>query len=330
MKIGINGFGRIGRQVFRMAFEQDGLEVVHINDITDAKTLASLLQFDTTYGRWRHTVRGQGDVLQIDGKSVSVSSEKDPARLPWGDKGVDVVLESTGVFLTKEHGHKHMQAGARKVLISAPAKDELDGNFILGVNADQYDKERHHVISIGSCTTNCVATIAHVVHQELGIIHGLINTIHAYTASQKLVDGPAAKIRRGRAAAENLIPTTTGAATMIGKIIPDLDGKLDGLAVRAPVKCGSLLDLTCSVGRDTSAEQLNATLRKHAEGPLEGILAVVDDPLVSSDIIGTEQSAIVTAEDTQVIGGRFVKILAWYDNEWSFSRRCADMMMRMG
>lgn len=330
MKIGINGFGRIGRQVFRMAYEQEGLEVVHINDVTEAQALAWLLQLDTTYGRWSHRVRAEGaNTLHIDGRSVSVSAETDPARLPWGQKGVDVVLESTGRFRTKQDAAKHLEAGAQKVLVSAPGRSPLDGDFIIGVNDDQYDRERHHIISIGSCTTNCLATVAKVLHDELGIRHGFMNTVHAYTSSQKLLDGPSKEHRRGRAAAENLVPTTTGAAQMIGRIIPELDGKLDGLAVRAPVKCGSLLDLTCTIDKQTSADQLNDAFRRWARECMKGVLAVDDSPLVSSDIIGTEHSAIVSSRDTRVIGGQLVKVLAWYDNEWAFSRRCVDMMARM-
>lgn len=329
MKIGINGFGRIGRQVFRIAYEQEGVEVAHINDVADAEILAALLKYDSTYGRWPHEVRGEGKVLQVGDTRVTVSAEKDPARLPWRDEMVDIVLESSGKFRKKKDAQKHIEAGAQKVLISAPGKDELDGDFILGVNADNYDAEQHHVISIGSCTTNCLAPVAKVVHEEFGIQAGLINTIHAYTSSQTLLDSPSKTVRRGRAAAENLVPTSTGAAQMIGKIIPELEGKLDGLAVRVPVKCGSLLDLSCTVEAETNAQAVNEALRRWAEGSMKGILEVDDASLVSSDIIATEASATVSTEDTQVIGGRFVKILAWYDNEWAFSRRCVDMMMRM-
>ncbi len=329
MKIGINGFGRIGRQVFRMIFEEEGIEVAHINDVTEASALATLLQFDSTHGRWAHPVRAEGNVLEAGGKSISVSAEKDPAKLPWGDKGVDVVLESTGVFRKKNDARKHIDAGAKKVLLSAPGKDALDGDFILGVNDGDYEPKRHHVISIGSCTTNCLAPLAKALHEDFEIELGLVNTVHAYTSSQNLLDGPHKKPRRGRAAADNLVPTTTGAASMIGQIIPDLDGKLDGLAVRVPVKCGSLLDLTCTVAKETDAAGVNGALRKWSEGPMKGILAVEERPVVSSDIIGTEHSSIVSARDTQVLGGRLLKVLAWYDNEWAFSRRCVDMMKRM-
>lgn len=330
MKIGINGFGRIGRQVFRIAYEQKGVEVVHINDVSDPETLAYLLQSDTTYGRWAHRVRADRETLVIDdGTTVTVSAEKSPAQLPWGEKGAEVVLEATGLFRKKEDAHKHIEAGARKVLISAPGKSELDGDFILGVNGDQFDRDRHHIISIGSCTTNCLAPVVKVLHDEFGIEKGFINTVHAYTSSQNLLDGPHKKPRRGRAAAENLVPTSTGAAAMIGQIIPDLDGRLDGISVRAPVKTGSLLDLTCILAADANEGRINDAFREQANGSMKGILAVDDSPLVSSDIIGREESAIVTSQDTQLIGDRFVKLLAWYDNEWAFSRRCVDMMQRM-
>jgi glyceraldehyde 3-phosphate dehydrogenase len=328
MKIGINGFGRIGRQVFRMAHESKDVEVAHVNDLSDAETLAYLLRFDTTHGRWDHDVRAEGGALRVDGAEVSVSAQRDPAKLPWRDRGVDVVLEATGAFRSRDEAEGHLAAGAKKVLVSAPGKG-LDGDFVIGVNDDRYDRDRHHVVSIGSCTTNCLAPLAKVLNQEFRIEHGLINTIHAYTASQNLLDGAHKKPRRGRAAAENLVPTTTGAAAMIGEIIPELEGKLQGLAVRAPVKCGSLLDLTCTVERETTAEGVNDALRKWAEGPMKGILAVDDSASVSSDIIGTNESAIVSSRDTQVVGPRFIKVLAWYDNEWAFSRRCVDMITRM-
>ncbi|SRR6056297_237124 len=330
MKIGINGFGRIGRQVFRLAYEQKGVDVVHINDIVEPETLAYLLQSDSTYGRWSHQVKAVDNALNIDNSTrVSVSAEDDPARLPWREKAVDVVLEATGLFRKKEDAGRHIEAGARKVLISAPGKSELDGNFILGVNADQYDREKHQIISIGSCTTNCLAPVVKVLHDEFSIQQGFINTVHAYTPSQNLLDGPHKKPRRGRAAAENLIPTSTGAAAMIGEIIQEMEGKLDGIAVRTPVKCGSLLDLTCTLATETDNESINNAFRGQADGPMQGILAVDDSPLVSSDIIGREESAIISSLDIHLIGDRFVKVLAWYDNEWAFSRRCVDMMQRM-
>lgn len=330
MRIGINGFGRIGRQVFRIAWEK-GLDIGHVNDLTDAAMLAHLLEFDSTYGRWGHRVSAGNDRLHVADREVTLSAEPDPERIPWQAHGVDVVLEATGAFRKREDAARHQKAGAAKVLISAPAKTPPDGTFVLGVNGDHYDPDSHHVISIGSCTTNCLAPIAHVLHQELGLRHGLINTTHAYTSSQNLVDGPqkAGRYRRARAAADNLIPTTTGAAKTIGLVLPELDGKLDGLAVRVPVSCGSLLDLTCTVDRETSAEAVNDLLRQRAHGPMQGILSVEDAPIVSRDIIGTEFSAIVSPADTKVLGGHLVKVLAWYDNEWGFSRRCVDMMARM-
>ncbi|MFO7180182.1 MAG: type I glyceraldehyde-3-phosphate dehydrogenase [Pseudomonadota bacterium] len=329
MRIGINGFGRIGRQVFRIAFERPGVEIAHINDVTATEVLATLLRFDTTYGRWGKRVRAEGQSLHIDGTTISVSAETDPGKLPWRDKGVDVVLESTGKFRKREDAARHLAAGAKKVLVSAPGKDGLDGDFVIGVNEDQYDRERHHVISIGSCTTNCLVPVAKVIHEEFRIQYGLINTVHAYTSSQNLVDGPNKDIRRGRAAAQNLVPTTTGAAKMIGRLIPELDGRLHGLSVRAPVSVGSLLDLTCTVEKEVTAEQVNAAFRKWAQGRMKGILEVEDEPLVSSDIIQSDKSATVTSRDTQVIGGHFLKVLAWYDNEWGFSCRCVDMMTKM-
>ncbi len=329
MKIGINGFGRIGRQALRIAFDDPGVEVVHVNDLAGAEQLAPLLQFDSTHGRFAHRVKPEGDSLHIDGKTVSVSAESDPAALPWRDKGVDVVLESTGLFRKREQAKMHLDAGAGKVLVSAPGKSPLDGDFVIGVNDADYDPARHHIVSIGSCTTNCLAPVAKVLHEEFGIEQGLINTVHAYTTSQNLLDGPHKDSRRARAAADNLVPATTGAAEMIGRIIPDLDGRLSGLAVRAPVKCGSLLDLTCRVSRGASAEQVNDAMMKWARGPMAGILEVDEAPIVSSDVIGTEASAIVSPGDTQVVDGRLVKVLAWYDNEWAFSRRCVDMMARL-
>lgn len=329
MKIGINGFGRIGRQVFRIAFEQEGIEIVHINDLTDAQNLAYLLQYDTTHGSWKQKVKGEGGVLQINGESISISAIKNPAELPWKEKNVDVVLESTGQFLRKEEADLHLAAGAKKVLVSAPGKNSLDGDFIIGVNDEKYISAKHNIISIGSCTTNCLAPVAKVIHDEFKIEYGLINTIHAYTASQSLLDGPSKKLRRGRAAAENLIPTTTGAASTIGLILPELEGKLDGLAVRAPIKCGSVLDFTCTVKKKTDIEKINQTLKIYAEGPMKGILAVEDEEIVSGDVIGNPHSAIVSSHDTQVLGGHLVKILAFYDNEWGFSSRCVDMMRKM-
>ena len=329
MRIGINGFGRIGRQVFRIAFERDDVEVVHINDLTDAKTLAHLLEFDTVHSRFPYRVLSDDGSLEVDGRPFPVTARKDPAALPWAEKEVDVVLESTGAFRRREDAQKHLLAGARKVLVSAPGKDALDGDFVIGVNDEKYDPEKHDIISIGSCTTNCLAPLARVIHESFEIRYGLINTIHAYTSSQNLLDGPHKDLRRARTAAGNIIPTTTGAAKPIGLIMPELEGRLDGLAIRVPVACGSILDLTCMVEKETTAEKINDLMREQAMGPWKGILAVQDAPVVSSDIIGSPYSSILSPEDTYVTGGHLVKVLAWYDNEWGFSCRCVDMMSRM-
>jgi glyceraldehyde-3-phosphate dehydrogenase type I len=330
MRIAINGFGRIGRQVFRQAWAERDIEIAHVNDLGDAATMAHLLAYDTSYGPWNHEVRGEGEVLAVDGREIPVSAEKNPGDLPWQARDVDVVLESTGVFRTRDDAARHLAAGARKVLVSAPGKSPLDGDFVIGVNDDAYDHEHHDVISIGSCTTNCLAPVARVLHEEFGIEHGVINTIHGYTSTQSLQDGPHKDLRRARAAAENIIPTTTGAARAIGTIMPELDGKLDGLAVRVPVPTGSLLDLTCRVGKRVDAEMVNAAFRTWAEQRLEGVLLVQDAPIVSSDVVGDTHSAVVSPQDTLVMGdGDLVKVLAWYDNEWGFSRRCLDMMQRM-
>ena len=331
MRIGINGLGRIGRQVLRIALESHhgGLEVVHVNDLASAENLAYLLQFDTTYHTRDLEAHGEGDVLMLDGQSVSVSAEEDPAKLPWGEKGVDIVFEATGLFRTRTGAAKHLAAGAKKVLVSAPGQGMLDGHFVVGVNDHRYDQHRHNIISTASCTTNCLAPVAKVLLDEFGIEHGMINTIHAYTSSQNLLDGHNSKFRRGRAAAENLVPTTTGAATTIGLILPELAGKLHGCAVRAPIKCGSLLDLTCTLEKGTNVDEVNNAFHHWAEGPLQGILACDDRELVSSDIVGKPYSAIVTTKDTYMVGDKFLKVLAWYDNEWAFAQRCVDMITRM-
>jgi glyceraldehyde 3-phosphate dehydrogenase len=328
MKLMINGFGRIGRQAFKIALER-GVEVVRINDIVDPKTLAYMLKYDSTYGRWSHEVEAGEGELKVDGKSYAVSSEKDPAALPHKDDGVDVVLESTGIFTKRDQAAKHIEGGAKKVLISAPAKSPVDGNFIVGVNDDEYDKSSHEIITIGSCTTNCLTPMVKVLHENFGISRGQMTTIHAYTSTQALIDGPAKKLARGRAAAQNIVPTTTGAAKMIGKIFTDLDGKLDGMAVRVPIICGSLTDLTCVVEKSTSAEDVNKSFADYASGRGNGVLEVAKDPLVSSDIVGNSHSCIVAADQTNVIEGTLVKVLGWYDNEWGFSARLIDMIEKM-
>jgi glyceraldehyde 3-phosphate dehydrogenase (phosphorylating) len=324
--VGINGFGRIGRNFFRAATEAGAdLEVVAVNDIADTETLAHLLKYDSVYGRFPGRVEELEGAIAVDGREVKVLSEKDPAALPWGDLGVEVVIESTGLFRARDDAAKHLDAGAEKVIISAPAK-EPDVTVALGVNFDTaYDPEKHDIISNASCTTNCLAPMAKVINDTVGIERGLMTTIHAYTADQRLQDSPHKDLRRARAAAVNLIPTTTGAAKAVGVVLPELDGKLNGLAVRAPVPTGSVVDLVCQVGQETSAEDLNAALRESAEGPLSGILLYTEDPIVSTDVIKDPHSSIFDSGQTMVIEGRLVKTVAWYDNEWGYSMRCVEL-----
>ncbi len=330
MKAAINGFGRIGRQVLRLCLEDKGApDIVHINDLTDAQTLAHLLKYDSTYGVWDHEVTTKESVLVIDGQEIRITSEKDPSKLPWRNEGVDIVLEATGAFRKREQAQQHIDAGAKKVLISAAGKSPLDGNFVIGVNHEEYNPENEHIISIGSCTTNCLAPMVKVLHDEFTILRGLMTTVHAYTASQNLLDGPHKDLRRARSAAENIIPTSTGAAEAIGKIIPKLDGKLDGMALRIPVSCGSITDLTCVVDKETSVEKVNEAMKRHSQGAMKGILQIAPAPLVSRDIIGNTHSCIFNSEDTFVRDGVLVKVLGWYDNEWGFSRRTVDMMSQM-
>ncbi len=331
MRIAINGFGRIGRQVLRIVSDREkaDIEVVHVNDIVNAADLSHLLKHDTTYGVWSKKVRAENDTIHIDGQAVSVSTEKDPQKLPWSDLEVDVVLESTGAFRKREDAEKHRKAGAKKVLISAPAKSPVDGEFIPGVNQDQYNPEEHNIITIGSCTTNCVVPLVKVLHDACQVNRGLMTTTHAYTSTQNLLDGPHKDMRRARSAAENIVPTSTGAARMIGRIIPDLEGKIDGLALRVPVKCGSIVDLTVQLDHKVNAEQINKAIHSAAEGSMKGILKYTDDPIVSSDIIGDTHSCTFIPQDTIVIDDTFVKVMAWYDNEWGFSSRVVDMISMM-
>jgi glyceraldehyde 3-phosphate dehydrogenase len=331
VRVGINGFGRIGRNVFRAAqAKQTDIEWVAVNDITDTKTLAHLLKYDSTYGPFPGEVEATDNGIRVNGNEVKVLAERDPAALPWGDLGVDVVIESTGFFTDRENASKHLDAGAKKVLISAPAKGE-DVTVALGVNFDEaYDKDNHHVISNASCTTNCLAPAAKVVHEAIGIKHGLMTTIHAYTADQRLIDAPHRDLRRARAAAINLVPTSTGAAKAVGLVIPELQGKLHGFSIRAPVPTGSVVDLTFEAARETSVEEVNDAFKAVADkGRLEGILAYTEDPLVSTDIQGNPFSSIVDGGLTAVIDGTLVKVVAWYDNEWGYSNRCADVVQRL-
>lgn len=327
MKVGINGFGRIGRLVFRAARETS-IDVVGINDITDAKTLGHLLKYDSVHGRYQGDVGVDGNNVVVDGKKIPVSAQRDPAKLPWKDLGVDVVLECTGLFRTKEDAGKHIQAGAQKVLISAPGSG-IDGTFILGVNSDQYDRSKHNIISIGSCTTNCLAPVAKVINDEFGIEKGFMTTTHAYTADQRLHDAPHKDLRRARAAALSMIPTTTGAAKALSLVLPELAGKLDGCAIRVPTPTGSIIDLTVFVSRETTVEEVNAAVKKASESdPLGKTLQYNEDPIVSADIIGNSHGSIFDAPFT-FVNGNMVKVFSWYDNEWGFSSRMVDMMLMM-
>jgi glyceraldehyde 3-phosphate dehydrogenase len=330
VRVGINGFGRIGRNLFRAAHEAGtDLEFVAVNDITDPSTLAHLLKYDSILGRFPGRVEARDDALVVDGHEIRVLSERDPAELPWADLGAEVVIESTGLFTKRDDAAKHLDAGARKVIISAPATDP-DVTVALGVNFDSaYDPEEHDIISNASCTTNCLAPLAKVLHDTVGIERGLMTTIHAYTADQRLQDLPHKDLRRARAAAINLIPTSTGAAKAIGLVLPELDGKLNGVAVRAPVATGSVVDLVCEVARDTTAEEINEAARTAAEGPLHGIFAYTEDPIVSTDIVQDPHSSIFDAEQTIVLEGRMVKTVAWYDNEWGYSNRCVELAAKV-
>jgi len=329
VRVGINGFGRIGRNVFRAGLAADAdIEWVAVNDITDNATLAHLLQYDTAYGRYPGTVESDDDGIVVDGKPVKVLAERDPANLPWGDLGVDVVLESTGLFTKRDDAAKHLEAGAKKVVISAPATGE-DITIVLGVNDDSYDPEQHHVISNASCTTNCLAPPAKIANDTVGIKHGLMTTIHAYTSDQRLQDSPHKDLRRARAAAMNLIPTSSGAAKAVGLVLPELNGKLTGFAIRAPVITGSVVDLTFEAERETTVEELNDAFRSAADGSLQGILRYTEEPIVSSDIVADPHSSILDAELTQVIDGTLVKVVAWYDNEWGYSNRCVDVLQKV-
>jgi glyceraldehyde 3-phosphate dehydrogenase len=325
VKVGINGFGRIGRNLFRAALEAGSdLEFIAVNDLVDAETIAHLLKYDSVLGRFSGEIEVSGGGITVDGKELKILSEKDPSALPWGDLGVEVVIESTGLFTKREGAEKHLEAGAKKVIISAPATDP-DITVVLGVNFDAYDPEVHNIISNASCTTNCLAPIAKVLNDTIGIERGLMTTIHAYTADQRLQDMPHKDLRRARAAAVNLIPTSTGAAKAVGLVLPDLQGKLSGISVRAPVITGSLVDLTCDVSKETSEDEINAAMKEAASGPLSGILRYTEDPIVSTDVVTDPHSSVFDAEQTKVVDGTFVKLLSWYDNEWGYANRCVDL-----
>jgi glyceraldehyde 3-phosphate dehydrogenase len=326
IRVGINGFGRIGRNVLRAGVKRSELEFVGVNDLTDAKTLAHLLTYDSIHGKFQSRVQAKGNAILIDGKEIKVLAQKDPAQLPWKDLGVDVVLESTGRFTDRTSAAKHLDAGAKKVVISAPAKDP-DITLVLGVNEKEYDASRHHVLSMGSCTTNCLAPIAKILVDEFGIEYGLMTTIHSYTNDQVILDFPHRDLRRARAAAMSMIPTTTGAATALSLVIPELKGKMDGMAIRVPTPNVSVVDLVAQLSKATTAEEVNRVLKSNAEGKLKGILGYCEEPLVSIDFNGDSRSSIVDAPLTKVIGGKFVKIISWYDNEWGFSNRMVEFFL---
>ncbi|KQR34764.1 type I glyceraldehyde-3-phosphate dehydrogenase [Curtobacterium sp. Leaf154] len=329
VKIGINGFGRIGRNFFRAALAKGSdLEIVAVNDLTDNASLANLLKFDSITGRLGVCVELDGDNIVVDGKAIKVLAERDPANLPWGELGVDIVIESTGFFTKAADAQKHIDAGAKKVIISAPASGD-DVTIVLGVNEDQYDAANHHIISNASCTTNSLAPLAKVFHDKFGIERGLMTTVHAYTADQNLQDGPHKDPRRARAAALNIVPTSTGAAKAIGQVMPELAGKLDGFALRVPVPTGSITDLTLETKSEVTVDEINAAYKEAAEGPLKGILLYSEDPLVSTDITTDPHSSIYDSGLTKVIGG-LVKITSWYDNEWGYSNRLVDLTEYVG
>ncbi|MDI6712027.1 MAG: type I glyceraldehyde-3-phosphate dehydrogenase [Anaerosomatales bacterium] len=331
IRVGINGFGRIGRLVFRAAQDDPSIEIVAVNDLTDAATLAHLLKYDSVHRAFPHEVKAADGAFVVDGREVKVLAERDPAALPWKALGVDVVVESTGRFTDATKAAAHREAGAKKVIISAPAKNE-DVTVVIGVNDDQYDPEKHHIISNASCTTNCLAPFAKVLHDTFGIKRGYMNTIHAYTNDQNILDLPHKDLRRARAAAMSIIPTSTGAAKAIGLVMPDLKGKLDGIAMRVPTPDGSVVDLTAELERPATAEAINAAMKAAADGPMKGILQYCEDPIVSSDVIGNPASSIFDSLQTMVLGGEgtFVKCVSWYDNEWGYSNRIVDLIKMIG
>jgi glyceraldehyde 3-phosphate dehydrogenase len=330
IRVGINGFGRIGRNYFRALLDQGAdVEVVAVNDLGDTATTAHLLKYDTVLGRLAEEVTHTEDSITVGGKTVKVLSERNPADIPWGELGVDIVIESTGIFTKREAAAQHLAGGAKKVLISAPAKGE-DLTVVMGVNENQYDPEKHHVISNASCTTNCVAPMAKVLDENFGIVKGLMTTVHAYTNDQRILDFPHSDLRRARAAAVNIIPTTTGAAKATALVLPQLKGKLDGMAMRVPVPTGSVTDLVVELSRETTKEEVNAVFQKAAEGPLKGILVFTEDPIVSSDIVSQPASCTFDSSLTMVQEGKSVKVIGWYDNEWGYSHRLVDLTVFVG
>ena len=325
LKVGINGFGRIGRMVFKIMLERGGFDIVAINDLTDAKTLAHLLKYDSTHGRFKGEVKAKDKSIVVNGKEVDILSIKDPSELPWKKEGVKVVVESTGVFREKDKIALHLKAGAEKVLLTVPAKDEIDNMIVLGVN-DNALKSTDKIVSNASCTTNCLAPMVKVLNDTFGVEKGLMTTIHAYTNDQRILDFPHKDLRRARAAAENIIPTTTGAAKAVGNIIPALKGKINGMAIRVPVKCGSVTDFVAILKKNATVDDINLAFKKASSGAMKGILEYTEDPIVSSDIVGSTYSCIFDAKSTMTIADNMVKVVGWYDNEWGYSCRVVDLI----
>lgn len=328
VRVAINGFGRIGRNVFRASLGNKDIEIVAINDLTDAKTLAHLLKYDSLFGTFDADVKAGDGKIIVNGREIAVVAKGDPSELPWKDMKVDVAIESTGRFVDRAGAGKHLTAGAKKVIISAPAK-EPDATFVLGVNEETYDPSKHHIVSNASCTTNCLAPVAKVIHEKFGIVHGLMNTVHAYTNDQRLLDLPHKDLRRARAAALSIIPTSTGAAKAVALVLPELKGKLDGMSLRVPTPTVSVVDLVAEVSKKTTKEEVNAALKDAANGRLKGILQFEEAPIVSIDCKGNPHSSIVDAELTSVMDGTMVKVIAWYDNEWGYSCRLRDLILYM-
>ena len=329
IKVGINGFGRIGRNAFRAAMANPALEIVAVNDLTDAETLAHLLKYDSIHGILDAEVKAEKDAIVVNGKAIKVLAERDPAALPWGALGIDVVVESTGRFTDADKAAAHIKAGAKKVIISAPAKGE-DITIVMGVNEDKYDAAKHNIISNASCTTNCLAPMAKVIHEKFGIKHGMMTTVHSYTNDQMILDLPHKDLRRARAAAMSIIPTTTGAAKAVALVLPELKGKLNGFALRVPTPNVSLTDLVSEMEKPVTVEEVNAALKAAAAGPLKGILAYSDEPLVSKDYNGNPHSCIIDADSTMVVDGTQLKVIGWYDNEWGYSNRVIDLIVYIG
>ena len=327
-KIGINGFGRIGRMVFRAALKDDNVEVLAVNDLTDTKTLAYLLKHDSVHGTLDADVSYDDSNIIVDGKAIKVLAERDPENLPWGELGVEIVIESTGFFRTRDACQKHINAGAKKVILSAPAKGELDKTIVLGVNDNEYNADEHHIVSNASCTTNCLAPIVKILNDKFGVEKGFMTTIHSYTGEHKLVDGPHSDLSRARSAAINLVPTSTGAAIAVAKVIPSLAGHMDGISVRAPTPDGSVTDFVCELKTEASVEEVNAVIKEASEGAMKGIVEYLDFPAVSSDIVGNPHSSIFDPEYTKV-DGKMLKVLSWYDNEWGYSNRVVDSINKL-